>query len=69
MLPYREALKATLRKSLTTSGQIAQVRADNTPAMDALAEAMEAKNAHVLRLLSEMDAERGEELAARRVGA
>lgn len=64
MLPYREAMKATLRKSLTTSGQIAQVRADNTPAMDALAEAMEAKNAHVLRLLADMDRERTRQLEA-----
>lgn len=64
MLTYREAMKATLRKSLTTSGQIAQMRLDNTPAMNNLADAAEAKNAHILRLLADMDRERTRQLEA-----
>lgn len=64
MLTYREALKATLRKSLTTSGQIAQMRLDNTPAMNNLADAAEAKNAHILRLLADMDRQRTRQLEA-----
>ena len=69
MLKYREALKARLQEALVTSGVIAQVRADNTPAMDALADAMERKNEHVLRLLTSLDEEQAAELEAIRAKA
>lgn len=69
MLKYREALKARLQEALVTSGVIAQARADNTPAMDALADAMERKNEHVLRLLSSLDEEQAAELEAIRAKA
>lgn len=69
MLKYREALKARLQEALVTSGTIAQVRADNTPAMDALADAMERKNEHVMRLLTSLDEEQAAELEAIRAKA
>lgn len=69
MLKYREALKARLRESLVESGVIAQVRLDNTPAMNNLADAMERKNEHVLRLLTLLDEEQAAEIEAIRVKA